>query len=91
MPNIFSINVFDSCVVMLIMIEVICRLLVATHTLTNGGRWGGGWRGGGGEADVKLLTHLRTKAPYEADMTPEFPTENFSSPTNVSKSVTNAS
>ena len=36
-----------------------------------------------GEAGVKLLTHLRTKAPYEADMNPEFPTENFSSPTNV--------
>ena len=53
---------------------------MATQTLTNGG-----------EAGVKLLTHLRTKAPYEADMTPEFPTENFSSPTNVSKSVTNAS
>ena len=53
---------------------------MATHTLTNGG-----------EAGVKLLTHLRTKAPYEADMTPEFPTENLSSPTNVSKSVTNAS
>ena len=33
----------------------------------------------------------RTTAPYEADMKPEFPTENFSSPTNVSKSVTNAS
>ena len=44
-----------------------------------------------GEADVKLLTHLRTKTPNEADMTPEFRTENFSSPTNVSKSVTNAS
>ena len=53
---------------------------MATRTLTNGG-----------EAGVKLLTHLRTKAPYEADMTPEFRTENFSSPTNVSKSVTNAS
>ena len=64
-------------------------MLVATHTLTNGG-WGGG-RGGGGEAGVNLPTHFRTKAPYEADMTPEFPTENFSSHTNVSKSVTNAS
>ena len=42
-------------------------------------------------AGVKLLTHLRTKALYEADMTPELPTENFRSPTNVSKSVTNAS
>ena len=59
---------------------------MATYTLTNGG--GGG---GGGEAGVKLLTHFRTKAAYEADMTQEFPTENFSSPTNVSKSVTNAS
>ena len=60
---------------------------MATHTLTNGGGEGGG------EAGVKLLslTHLRTKAPYEADMTPEFPTENFSSRTNVSTSVTNAS
>ena len=37
-----------------------------------------------------LLKHLRTKAPYEADMTPEFPTKNFSSPTNVRKSFTNA-
>ena len=54
-----------------------------THTLTNGGR--------GEEAGVKLLTHLRTKAPNEADMTTEFRTENFSSPTNVSKSVTNVS
>ena len=53
---------------------------MATHTLANGG-----------EAGAKLLTHFRTKAPYEADMTPEFPTENISSPTNVSKSVTNAS
>ena len=53
---------------------------MATHTLTNGG-----------EAGVKLLTHLRTQIPNEADMTPEFRTENFSSPTNVSKSVTNAS
>ena len=44
-----------------------------------------------GEAGVKLLTHERTKAPYEADMTSEFPTENFSSPTNVSKSVANES
>ena len=44
-----------------------------------------------GEAGVNLLTHFRTKAPYKADMTSEFPTENFSSPTNVSKSVTNAS
>ena len=44
-----------------------------------------------GEAGVKLLTHLRTKAPCEVDMTPEFPTKNFSSPTNVSKSVTNTS
>ena len=44
-----------------------------------------------GEAGVNLLTHLRTKAPYEADMTPEFRSENFSSPTNVRKSVTNAS
>ena len=62
---------------------------MATHTLTNGEGGGGG--GGGGEAGVKLLTHLRTKAPNEADMTPEFPTENLSSPKNVSKSVTNAS
>ena len=53
---------------------------MAIHTLANEG-----------EAGVKLLTHLRTKAPYEADMTPEFPTENFSSRTTVSKSVTNAS
>ena len=44
-----------------------------------------------GKAGVKLLTHIRTKAAFEADLTPEFRTENLSSPTNVSKSVTNAS
>ena len=43
------------------------------------------------EAGVKLLTHLQAKAPYEADMTPEFRTENYSSPTNFSKSLTNVS
>ena len=65
---------------MLIMIEVIL-LTVSSYSYTYER----------GEAGVKLLTHLQTKAPYEADMTPEFPTENFSSPTNVSKSVTNTS
>ena len=44
-----------------------------------------------GEAGVKLLPHLRSKAPCETDMTPEFRTETVSSRTNVSKSVTNAS
>ena len=39
--------------------------------------WGGGIGGGGGEAGVKLQTHLPIKAPYKADMTPEFPTKNF--------------
>ena len=55
---------------------------MATHTLMNGGGW----------SKVTKLTHLRTKAPYEADVTPEFRTENFSklSPTNVSKTVNNA-
>ena len=68
---------------------------MVTHTLKNGGGWGVGvggcGGGGGGEAGVKLLTHLPTKAPYEADMTPEIPTKNCSRPTNVSKSVTDAS
>ena len=70
---------------------------MTTHTLTSEGRglrgwWGGG--GGGGEgAGVKLRTYLRTKAPYEAeaDVTPEFRTENFCISTNVSKSLTNVS
>ena len=39
------------------------------------------------EAGVKLPA----KAPYEADMTPEFRTENFCSPTNFIKSHTNVS
>ena len=43
---------------------------------------GGGW---------SKVTNTRTKTPYEADMTPEFCTKNFSSSTNVSKSDTNAS
>ena len=72
---------------MLIMMEVILWTVSGySYTYEQGG--GGG---GGGEAGVKLLTHLRTKAPYEADMTQEFPTQKFSSPTNVSKSATNAS
>ena len=53
---------------------------MANHTLTDRGK-----------AGVKFRNHLRTKAPNEADMTPEFRTENFSSPANVSKSIANAS
>ena len=34
---------------------------------------------------------LRRKAPHEADMTPEYRTENVCSPTNVIKSPTNVS
>ena len=74
---------------MLIIIEVILQT-VSGYSYTYERGWG---EGGRGEAGVKLLTRLRTKAPFEADMTPEFRTENLSSPTNVGrpKSVTNAS
>ena len=38
---------------------------------------------------MQLLTHLRTKSPFKADMSPEFCIENFCSSTNFSTSPTN--
>ena len=45
-------------------------ILIIDHTLTNG-RWEGA---GVGKTGLKLqsITHLQTKAPYEADMYLEF-------------------
>ena len=67
MPNISSNNALS------IMIEVILKTVGGYANNYQSARR----RGGGGEARVKLLTHLRTKAPSEADMTSEFRAGNF--------------
>ena len=102
--SIFSTNVLGTCVIILIMKEVILHTVsICLYTYERG------------KAGVKLLslTHLQTKAPNEADMTPGlfvgcltsqqhasasqgrvtpgFRTEHFCSPTNVSKPLTNMS